>query len=214
MNNQNTENEHHVYVGTYTFGDSDGIYLCRFDTETGALGAPEFVAAADNPTFLAVHPNGKWVYGISEVRDHGGQSGGAVQAFARDALTGALSEVNHESTGGEGPCHLGFDNNLRVLMVANYNSGSFSAFPIDTDGALGESIAFFQHEGSSVNPRRQTSPHAHSANFDRTGRFIFVCDLGTDEVNTTACKRIFSLGCVPHTDGAAISSSCTSCCPP
>ena len=171
-----------VYLGTYTSGEGEGIYLCRLDIEDGSLSTPELVAEMDNPTFLAIHPNERYLYAVSEVRKHGERKGGAVSAFQRDAVSGSISILNSQPSGGSGPCHLNIDAAGRCLLVANYGSGSVSAFPLAEDGRLGEASAFFQHEGSSVNPQRQTGPHAHSANLSPDNRFVFICDLGLDRI--------------------------------
>ena len=171
-----------VYLGTYTSGESEGIYLCRLDIEDGSLSTPELVAEMDNPTFLAIHSNERYLYAVSEVRKHGERMGGAASAFQRDPVSGSLSFLNSQLSGGSGPCHLNIDAAGRCLLVANYGSGSVSAFPLAEDGRLGEASAFFQHEGSSVNPQRQTGPHAHSANLSPDNRFVFICDLGLDRI--------------------------------
>src|SRR5687767_14397946 len=56
-----------VYVGTYTGGKSKGIHYCEMDSETGALSAPRLVAEIANPSFLTIHPNGKYLYAVNEV---------------------------------------------------------------------------------------------------------------------------------------------------
>jgi 6-phosphogluconolactonase len=171
-----------LYVGTYTRGEGEGIYLCRFNTGSGVLDDLKLVAKEDNPTFLALHPNGKWAYAVSETRQSGERTGGAVTAYSRNSDSGELTEINMRGSGGAGPCHVALDRSARVALVANYSAGSISAFTIGPDGALGEAFAFFQHQGSSVNPKRQNGPHAHSTCFSHDNRFAFLCDLGTDLV--------------------------------
>src|SRR6516162_10249229 len=83
-----------VYIGTYTSGKSQGIYLASFDPATGKLGVPELAVATKNPSFLAVHPNQRWVYAVAEMNNFGGQRTGAVSAFRRDTQTGKLILLN------------------------------------------------------------------------------------------------------------------------
>ena len=85
-------------------------------------------------------------------------------------------------TGGGGPCHLAIDKQGKTLFVANYGSGSVAAFRLQPDGAIGQRIAFQQHHGSSVNPKRQRGPHAHAVVLSPDGRFLFVPDLGLDQI--------------------------------
>jgi 6-phosphogluconolactonase len=105
-----------------------------------------------------------------------------VSAFAINPSTGTLTLLNTQSSGGAGPCHVTIDKTGKVLVVANYAGGSCSSLPIEDDGSLGPIASFFQHEGSSVNPDRQTEAHAHSANFNPGNQYVFVADLGIDKV--------------------------------
>jgi len=173
--------EYFVYLGTYTSGQSTskGIYVARFDTATGALSAPELAAEARNPSFLALHPNGRFLYAVGEL---GGAQGGALSAYAIEAGTGRLKPINQVSSRGSSPCHLAVDKTGRYVIVVNYGSGSVAAYALKGDGSLGESTAFIQHAGSSVNPKRQQGPHAHSVNISPDNRFAVVADLGLDQV--------------------------------
>lgn len=168
-----------VYFGTYTGGQnaSKGIYRSTLDLDTGRLSEPTLATEARNPSFLEIHPNGKFLYAVSE-------SGGAgsVSAFAIEAGTGNLTLLNQQPSKGAGPCHVNIDHAGRNVLVANYGSGSAAVIPIQSDGSLAEPTGFVQHEGSSVNPRRQKGPHAHSINVSADDRFAFVADLGIDKV--------------------------------
>ena len=171
-----------VYVGTYTGPKSKGIYVCRFDVATGKLSAPELAAEAVNPSFIAIHPNRRFIYAVCEMRSAGDKKCGAVSAFLIAQDTGRLTLLNQVSSGGAGPCHLTVENTGKCVLVANYRSGSVAAVSIQADGRLAEATAVVQHAGSSVDPARQKGPHAHSVNLDAANRFAFVADLGLDEV--------------------------------
>ena len=171
-----------VYIGTYTGAKSQGIYVCQFDSATGRLSAPELAVATPNPSFLAIHPNRQFLYAVSEKSDPAGKRVGAVSAFSLDGKTGKLTLLNQQSSGGIGPCHLSVDQTGKCLLVANYGSGSIAALPIRADGTLGEPSAIIQHQGSSVNPQRQSGPHAHFITPDPANRFALACDLGLDKV--------------------------------
>jgi 6-phosphogluconolactonase len=170
-----------VFFGTYTNQDSKGIYVSTLDTRTGALAPLELAGEIPNPAFLAVHPNGKFLYAANEVSNFEGQRAGSVSAFAIEA-GGRLRLLNRVSSGGPGPCHLNVDRSGRALIVANYGGGSVSAYPVRADGTLGPAASFLQHEGKSVNPKRQEAPHAHSVNISADSRYAFVADLGADKI--------------------------------
>ncbi len=174
--------EHFVYFGTYTSGSSRGIYVSRFDSATGKLSAPELAAETKNPSFLAVHPTKQFLYAVGELTETQGKRGGAVTAFSRDAKTGQLTALNHQTSGGSGPCHVSVDATGQCVIVANYGSGSIAALPIRADGSLGEAATTIQHTGASVNPQRQTKPYAHFIVPSPDNRFALTCDLGLDKV--------------------------------
>ncbi len=174
--------EYFVYFGTYTRGASKGIYVARMEAATSKLSEPELAAETENPSFLAIHPNKRFLYSVGELYGREGGKGGAVSAFAIDATTGKLTPLNKVSSRGTGPCHLVVDKTGRNLLVVNYGSGSTAVLPVKEDGSLGEASAFIQHSGSSVNPKRQQGPHAHSVNLSRDNRFAVVADLGLDQL--------------------------------
>ncbi len=177
-----------VYVGTYTQpeahveGAGDGIYVYHMDPETGALTFDSVVMEPVNPSFLALAPDGRHLYAVSEVMTFEGQAGGAVYAYAIDPETRRLTYVNHQPSHGGAACHLTVEKTGRFVLVANYMGGSVTVLPIRPDGSLGPATDMVQHEGSSVNPERQEAPHPHSFNLDPAHRFAFVPDLGIDKV--------------------------------
>jgi len=171
-----------VYFGAYTGEKSRGIHVSRLNLATGALSPPELAGETQNPSFLAVHPTGNYLYAVNEVRTFGDQPGGSVSAFAVDRRTGRLELLNQESSRGSGPAHLVVDRAGRNVLVANYGGGSVAVLPISADGRLKPSTAFVQHEGSSVHPKRQTKPYAHSINVDPESRFAYAADLGLDKI--------------------------------
>ncbi len=183
-----------VYIGTYTGPKSQGIYYAQFDEKTGALSKPELAAVTKNPSFLAIHPNHKFLYAVNEVSDFAGKRSGAVSAFAIDRRSAKLTLLNQRKT-GDGPCHLSIDKAGKKILVANYGGGSVQVLSIKPDGQLAESnpidsvngksqspLPFIQHLGSSANPQRQAGPHAHFILADSPNRFALVCDLGLDKV--------------------------------
>ena len=185
---------HFVWFGTYTNEKtgSEGIYVSRFDAASGTLSPPELAAVAKNPSFLALHPTLPVLYAVSEAPGPDGKPAGAVMAYAIDEATGRLTLLNHQSSGGSGPCHLSVDRSGNVVVAANYGGGSTICLGLRADGSLEPVVAgatggFIQHGydragEAGINPSRQEKPHGHSADIAPDGRFAFVCDLGLDKV--------------------------------
>ena len=171
-----------VYIGTYTGPTSKGIYLSYFDSATGKLSPPEVAAETTNPSFLALHPGGQWLYAVGEVSSYQGKAEGVVSSFRIDQSNGQLTLLNQQPSGGGGPCHLALDKTGKCLLVANYGSGSVAALPVESDGRLGSPGMSIQHHGSSLNPQRQAEPHAHFITPDPNNTFVLACDLGLDKV--------------------------------
>lgn len=194
----------HVYIGTYTGKDSQGIYLMDLDTEKGTLSEPRLAGKATNPSFLALHPKGNFLYACSEVDSVDGKKGGGVAAFSIDASSGQLTELNRQSSMGSGPCHVTVDATGKTLLVANYSSGSVASLPIEASGKLKPAASSHQHKGSSVNKQRQQGPHAHSFNIDKGNRFAFAADLGTDEIRIYRLKA--EEGTITPSDPIAVKS--------
>ncbi len=172
-----------AYVGTYTSKtNSKGIYAYRFDSEKGQLTSIGVAAETTDPSFLAVHPNGKYLYAVNEIGNFNGGTSGAVSAFAIDAKTGALKFLNQVPTRGAGPCYVSLDKNGEFVLVANYDSGSIASFPVQADGSLGTTSGFVQHSGSGPDKERQEGPHAHWIGTSPDNRFALAVDLGLDQV--------------------------------
>jgi 6-phosphogluconolactonase len=175
--------EYIVYAGTYTRPNkSKGIYAWRFHPANGKVTAIGLVGETASPSFLAVHPNRKFLYAVNEVSNFDGKRTGSVSAFAMDTTTGQLKLLNTVSSRGDGPCHLALDPSGKWLFAANYGGGSVAEYPVHDDGTLGEASAFVQHAGASVNRQRQAGPHAHSTVLSPDGKAVYVADLGLDQI--------------------------------
>jgi len=166
-----------VYVGTYTDKtDSKGIYAYEFDAATGKLAPKGLAAETPNPSWVVIHPNGKWAYAANE---SGKQS--SISAFSVDAKSAKLTLLNKLPALGEDPCYLSFDKTGKYLFVANYTSGNVVVFPILPDGKLGAPTANVKDQGAlGPNKERQEGPHAHW--IAELGETVYVADLGLDRV--------------------------------
>jgi 6-phosphogluconolactonase len=175
-----------VYYGSYTGkgSESKGIYVSSFNAKTGDWTRPEVAAETGSPSFLAVHPSAPYLYSVGE-SSGGGMKGGSVCAWKRDTATGKLTPISQPvDSVGAGPCHIQLDPSGQTVAVANYGGGSLASYRVAEDGSLSPAVSFVQHEGSSVHPKRQTGPHAHSVNFSPDGKYAFVADLGMDQIRS------------------------------
>jgi 6-phosphogluconolactonase len=148
---------------------------------SGRLSDKALAAKLKNPSFLAIHPDGKHLVAVSEVESMNGQPTGGVSSFSLHPSTGLLTPINAQATGGGTPCHISIDSAGTTVLTANYGGGSVATLPI-ADGKLAPVASIIQHQGSSVNRQRQEGPHAHSINVDAGNRFAVAADLGTDQV--------------------------------
>jgi 6-phosphogluconolactonase len=168
-----------AFVGTYTDKtESKGIYAYEFDAATGKLTPKGLAAESLNPSWVVIHPNGKWAYAANE---SGKQS--AISAFSVDAKSAKLTLLNKLPALGEDPCYLSFDKTGEYLFVANYTSGNVVVFPILPDGKLGEHTSAVQDTGAlGPNKERQEAPHTHWIEPSIDGGSLYVADLGLDRL--------------------------------
>ncbi|MCA9052326.1 MAG: lactonase family protein [Planctomycetaceae bacterium] len=178
-----THDDYLVYIGTYTRGsDSQGIYRMRLDAATGEMTDLQLAGKSENPSFLAIRPDRSALYAVSEIEQLEGRPTGGLAAFTIDQKNGNLSPLNVQPTGGTGPCYVTTDTSGSVALVANYGGGSVASFRIARDGSLQSAASMIQHAGSSLNPRRQEGPHAHSIVLSPDGSRAYAPDLGLDQI--------------------------------
>lgn len=170
-----------VWIGTTTprGGESKGIYRATMDLDTGVLSKPVLAAEIGSPGFLTLHPNGTRLYSVCQLPD--GQGGGvAVFKISEDGES--LRLLNTQPIGDGGSCHLTVDKTGLCLFTAQYSGGSVAVFPLDGEGRILPRSQLVEHEGSGPDEVRQKAPHPHWAGVDPANRFLFVPDLGIDQV--------------------------------
>ena len=162
-----SQDKYRVYLGTYTDKGSKGIYQCELNLKDGSLSAASLAGETSSPSFLAFHPNKKFVYAVNE-------SDAMISAFSVDAKTGNLTFLNSKPSQGGAPCHLVVDSTGKNVLAANYTGGSCISIPIEADGKLSSTSSFQQHQGLKKN--------GHSIHLDKANKFALCCDLGLDKV--------------------------------
>ncbi len=171
---------YYLFIGTYTNGPgkSEGIYVYKFNGETGTAQPVSIAKGVDNPTYLTVAPGGKNVYAVNE---NGGAKPGEVSAFSFDAANGQLQFLNKQPVGGDGPCYVTVDKGNLWALVGNYSGGSLAALPIQRDGTLATASQVIQLKGKGVKPQQEKA-HVHATVLSPDQQFVFVPDLGTDKI--------------------------------
>lgn len=174
-----------VYFGTTSEKNtSEGIYVARFDSDTGKLGPATLAAKITSPTFINFHPAKPVLYSTGEQKGADGKSSGIVEAFAVDPATGQLTPLNQQPSGGGVLCYIQADATGRVALGAAYGDGFVVSFPLQADGKLSEYASLVRYSGSGPNKPRQEAAHAHCIDLDPANRFALAADLGTDQVHT------------------------------
>jgi 6-phosphogluconolactonase len=171
---------YNLLVGTYTTGKSQGIYVYHFDAKTGKITYQDKVTGVDNPSYLTVSTNRKYVYSVNEV---GTDRKGSVSSFSFDAKSGKIALINKQPSIGAGPCYITADKANKNVFVANYAGGSLTVVPIKADGSLAEPSQNIQDEGTGPDKSRQEKAHVHTAMLTPDEKFLMYTDLGTDKVN-------------------------------
>ncbi|MGE0127309.1 MAG: lactonase family protein [Blastocatellales bacterium] len=174
-------NELLMYVGTYTRGKSEGIYVYRMNLADGQLKHAATVKGISNPSFLAIDPKRRFLYAANESGEFAGKRGGGVTAFAIDQKTGDLRKLNEQNSPGV-PCYVSVHPSGKFVFAANYGGGNVVIYPVRADGSLSEASDVAQHTGTGGDPKRQDRPHAHCILPDQSGRYVFAPDLGIDKV--------------------------------
>ncbi len=183
--NEKTENDSiqsfgklYMLVGTYTSNEgSKGIYLYKFDTDSGISDSLSMVEVA-NPSYLVISPDEKFVYSVGE----NGPENSYAHSFSFDKENNILTLLNSQLTQGSSPAYITMDVKGHNVITANYGGGSISQFNVNSDGTLSPLANLFQFEGSGSDSTRQKQPHLHSVQYSPDGSYMFATDLGTDKI--------------------------------
>lgn len=170
-----------VFITSFGAGENGAIQAYQLEMASGSLKPVHRTGGIDNPYFIVISPDQKYLYSI-DAKAFGGAYPEQVAAFSLEGRTGKMKFLNKQSTKGTASCYLEIDRTGKTVLVANYTTGNVAALPVHADGTLGEAASFFQHAGSSVNAERQKGPNAHCFVISPDNRFAFACDLGIDQI--------------------------------
>ena len=172
----------YLFVGTYTSGKAEGIYVYSFDTKNADNNLIS-VAKTSNPSYLAISPDKKIVYAVNENADTTGSVvGGAVTAFSFNAATGTLTAMDKQLSGGTNPCYVAVDQSGKWVFAGNYSSGTLAVFPVKNNGSINAASQVIAHSGTGPNKQRQEGPHVHATVVSPDNNYLFVPNLGIDKV--------------------------------
>ncbi|MEO6187381.1 MAG: lactonase family protein [Ginsengibacter sp.] len=166
----------HLFVGTYTGSGSKGIYVCQFDASSGKVTQLGSTDSAVNPSYLALSPDGRYLYSVNETNH------GSVSSYFFDPQNATLSFISKQLTDGGSPCYVTVDKTGKWLFAANYGGGSATAFPLEANGQIRPYAQLLQDSGKGFDPRRQSKPHVHSAMLSPDEKYLFTPDLGLDKI--------------------------------
>lgn len=201
-----TAQDYYLYSGTYTNGNSEGIYIHKFSVPSGEATLVDVIKEIDNPSYLAISADGKFLYAVSESSS---KHKGMIYAYKLDSQTGKATLLNQKESRGENPCFIAISENSKWITAGNYSGGNLIAYALDKEGKLTDQYQLVHHDGKGYNPKRQEKPHVHSTNFTPDNKYLLVPDLGTDKVMIYAFNEKKNLpiggtqqGFAKMTDGA------------
>jgi 6-phosphogluconolactonase len=175
-------NKYVAYVGTYTSGKSQGIYIYEMDLANGGLKYLGTSDKIENPSYQVIDNKVEFLYTVMETEKYNGKLSGAVAAYAIDKKTGLLKFVNSQPTEGRAPCHININKSGSHIFAANYREGIVFVFPVNRDGSICAASCVIEHKGSGPNKERQEKAHAHYVSLTPDEKYLCAVDLGIDKI--------------------------------
>jgi 6-phosphogluconolactonase len=173
------------YIGTYTKGESKGIYSFILDTENATLSEPTLVAELENPTYVTISENNNYLFAVKKEGDQGGAA-----SYSINQESGELKFLNSQLEAGASPCHISVNQGNNLVVTANYHKGTVDLFTADSNnGNIFSIVSSVQHEGTGPNQERQEKPHTHYSGYTPDEKYVVVVDLGIDKILTYEVKN-------------------------
>lgn len=168
------------YIGTYTKGESKGIYSFTLNTEGPKIENILLAGELENPTYLTISMDNQYLYSVAKNGDDGG-----VAAFSIKK-GGQLIALNSQLLPGSSPCHVSVNSKNDYVFTANYHKGEVVSHLINQEkGGVQPAASVIKHEGRGPDPR-QEKPHTHYAGLTPDEKYLAVVDLGIDALITYA----------------------------
>ena len=184
----NATEQFYLYVGAYTEGTEDGIYIYKFDAVDGDLTYSSTTKGVVNPSYLAINTKKNLLIAVNETGEYEGEKSGSVSSFEVHTGNGSLRQLSQVASGGGAPCYVSINKSGTLAYVANYLGGNVTVFPIMANGNLTPYTDLKQHSGSGPN-ENQKGPHAHAFVLDPKEDYILAADLGSNQSLTAAAPK-------------------------
>ncbi|PLS18288.1 6-phosphogluconolactonase [Bacillus sp. M6-12] len=173
-------NKYLGYIGTYTKGDSKGIYTFTLDAEKRELQELKLAAELENPTYVAISHDNKFLYSVAKSGENGG-----IASYSINPENGELQSINQQLLKGASPCHVSINQDNSLAVTANYHKGTIESYSVNSNnGKVSPAASVSEHSGSGPNKDRQEKPHAHYSGFTPDEKFVAAIDLGIDKLIT------------------------------
>lgn len=185
-----------LFIGTYTKKDSQGIYSLIL--KDGVLSSPTLAYEIENPTYLQYDTENNFLYCNNTKNSLAG-----VSSFLCDD-NNVLHKTSENLTNNKNACYISLDKKYNNIYSTIYADAIFEArgFSPDT-GYISSVKTSFKATGKGIHPERQESSHLHISYI--YNNYVFICDLGADELiildrkTLTILKKLkLKAGCGPR----------------
>jgi 6-phosphogluconolactonase len=174
-----------MFVGTYTRqeghvdGQGKGIYRLTVAPNGNLNDLQLVVDDIVNPSYLTLSADGQLLFAVSEIGPDV-DSVGYLHLYKR-AADGQWEFVNKQPTFAFAPCYVAVHPSGKCVAVANYVGGTVALYPISEAQTLDAASSVLTLYGGTDHPR-QDSSHPHATVFSPDGQYLFVPDLGSNEI--------------------------------
>ncbi|NOG46626.1 MAG: lactonase family protein [Calditrichaeota bacterium] len=175
-----SENGRLLFVGSYTENSDQGIEIYQVD-ESGRLTLKSVQKNIDNPSYITISPDKKYLYAANELMNYTDKNGGYISSYSINQETGGLTFINKIFSEGGAPCYITTSNDGQFLLVSNYMQETVASFLVN-NGKIEKAVSVIKHNGQGPNTNRQDASHMHSIRLDKKNNIAFAADLGADKV--------------------------------
>ena len=171
------------FIGSYTNNESEGIYRFNLNPNSGEIEELFLAYKVDNPTYLCLDKENHILYSSCKINEKCG-----VASFKYYKETNNLHLINYNLSEDKQPCHVSIDSNSSLLLSSNYHENKMIVYNTLCGIILNYPVTD-RHSGSSINSKRQESPHIHCSIMTNDNKYIISVDLGIDKLIISEIKN-------------------------